>query len=511
MLLLLTHRRMVREQLKALLLQLAKEKPSETADDPRDISIIESAKSNVGDYKLKSHPNYIVPEDMHVNASQKKKQITLLHESVHYIKMGLNERALALKNLKQRIILNVSNDLKRINQINVLLSDEDGLASRSFSFRDDHLWNFKESESDNIDNRWKFSKEQLIEFESLLKKEASKRQKKDQNAFGGENDGDSTEESAKQLDAKAATKVNKSENEKEFDQTNSHLESTGINKIELAISQDDTISSDVQKFENDMQRNKLEYEKNILLKKIDAAIHTFDDALAELRDEKYKLLADLKKTDLKFKLMTKELNILSSFEEKERELNVRLLKCRTEKAQVVVDLTECQERLSSKLDEIQTWQEKDKRIMKEFDHIVGERNPFYEQLKRIFKRKIKRNANRSNVLNKRGEPPDADRRADANDSIDLNDDNSDDSSNDSDDESNELTTQDGTTGKSADDSCPKDCDNLIYEKVMELREKRLDQEEILAEFQKSVDELKHQNNLLQTKERSIDKKASATH
>lgn len=41
-----------------------------------------------------------------------------------------------------------------------------------------------------------------------------------------------------------------------------------------------------------------------------------------------------------------------------------------------------------------------------------------------------------------------------------------------------------------DDSCPPGCDISLYESVLGLRERRLDQEEILAEIQKTADELK---------------------
>merc|ERR1712228_550222 len=64
--------------------------------------------------------------------------------------------------------------------------------------------------------------------------------------------------------------------------------------------------------------------------------------------------------------------------------------------------------------------------------------------------------------------------------------------------------------KNEDDSCPKDCDNLIYEKVMELREKRLDQKEILNEFEKAVNELRQQNLLLILSEKQIDKNLNLT-
>merc|ERR1712228_747096 len=125
--------------------------------------------------------------------------------------------------------------------------------------------------------------------------------------------------------------------------------------------------------------------------RMNSTIFTFDAAVSELREEGHKLMNDLKLTDLKFLTLLKELELLSSFEETEILLNGKLLKNRTQKAQVVVDLTECQERLAAKLEEIHQWKQKDLKIQCEFDQIVGgERNHFYDELKKIFCRKIKR-------------------------------------------------------------------------------------------------------------------------
>lgn len=41
-----------------------------------------------------------------------------------------------------------------------------------------------------------------------------------------------------------------------------------------------------------------------------------------------------------------------------------------------------------------------------------------------------------------------------------------------------------------DDSCPPGCDATLYEHVIELRDKRLDQEEVLTDFQRVIDDLK---------------------
>ena len=53
--------------------------------------------------------------------------------------------------------------------------------------------------------------------------------------------------------------------------------------------------------------------------------------------------------------------------------------------------------------------------------------------------------------------------------------------------------------------CPPGCDPSLYEKVCELREKRLEQEEVYADFQKGVEALKKENDQLIKKEKVIDK------
>lgn len=63
---------------------------------------------------------------------------------------------------------------------------------------------------------------------------------------------------------------------------------------------------------------------------------TFDQAVSDLRQEKFKLTSDLKATDLKLLTQYHELQLLKGFEAKESELMVKLKRCRTDKAQVCV-------------------------------------------------------------------------------------------------------------------------------------------------------------------------------
>ena len=61
-------------------------KPDETYEDPKDIAAIRYATLHMGDYKLKSASNYIVPESDRVDADKKKRQIVLLRESINMLK-----------------------------------------------------------------------------------------------------------------------------------------------------------------------------------------------------------------------------------------------------------------------------------------------------------------------------------------------------------------------------------------------------------------------------------------
>merc|ERR1719204_1283520 len=97
-------RKAIRDKLKKQRVAMQKERPDENADDPKDVAAIKYAEDNQGDFKLKSDSNYVVPESQRVNAGQKRRQMVLLQESVNFIKMGLNERLLALRDLRKRIV-----------------------------------------------------------------------------------------------------------------------------------------------------------------------------------------------------------------------------------------------------------------------------------------------------------------------------------------------------------------------------------------------------------------------
>lgn len=117
--------------------------------------------------------------------------------------------------------------------------------------------------------------------------------------------------------------------------------------------------------------------------------------------------------------------------------------------------------------------------------MVGETNQFYDALLKIFKRKIKRSKKKD-------------------DDDDLSD--SDEESEYESDEDSEYDSEE----EEIDDTCPPGCEQQLYERVLELRDKKLDQEDILSEFQKAIDDLRKSNERQTTKERQIDKDLAQT-
>ena len=62
-----------------------KEKPSDDYEDPRDVAEIKYALEHMGDFKLKTAANYVVPEHLRMNTARKLVQLATLQEQVDEI------------------------------------------------------------------------------------------------------------------------------------------------------------------------------------------------------------------------------------------------------------------------------------------------------------------------------------------------------------------------------------------------------------------------------------------
>eukprot|EP00964_Phaeocystis_antarctica_P007983 scaffold4299_cov60-Phaeocystis_antarctica.AAC.1 len=82
-------------------------RPDATYEAPEDVAAIEVAETRMGNFSLKTDDDYVVPEAQRVNAQKKRRQLVLLDESIHAIKLGFNERVLALRDLKKRMLAHI--------------------------------------------------------------------------------------------------------------------------------------------------------------------------------------------------------------------------------------------------------------------------------------------------------------------------------------------------------------------------------------------------------------------
>lgn len=302
-------------------------------------------------------------------------------------------------------------------------------------------------------------------------------------AGSGDKGGDSEKERGSKAGAKILDGADGSANADKDVDLMTDVSSSHDERIELIP------KSAMEEAEEKMRKRLLQHERKKLKEKIEFAINTFDRAIAKLRREKLKLDADLKTTDLKMLTLYEELHLLREFEDTENRLVAKFKKAKAAKAQVVADMTDCEKQLAAKLSEIKAWKEKDIQVMNEFNLVVGgEKNPFYATLLKIFKKNVKRNKSK--------------KARDA----DLNDEDDSDADNDQYDSDDDGSDDESDTDEENDDACPDKCENSIYEKVLELREKRLEQEEIYMEFKKAVGELnKTYYDRHQGREKSIDK------
>jgi len=350
-----------------------------------------------------------------VNAEKKRREMVLLETSVYKIKMGFNERFLALRDLKTRIIEGVKDDAVRMAEIDQELSDLE---------LDGSLPTFEIDPSEFPETRMN----------------------------------PTSDDAADSADAAAGEPVAAAETAGSDDDEDDFVPE--MSELELA--------------EHDAHRRRLQHERASMLERVDQTVAAFDDALQALRRERFTLTADLKTTEMKLLLLFQELELLEAFELREVKLTERLGAKTKEKSDVLVAIDQCQEKLEGTKKRVDEILKEDAQILKELKALCGD-SPFYEQLFKTFKRKIKR------VKPK-----------------ELN----------GDDDSEEETESESDYDSDSDeeeeeeDVCPQGCSQELFDKVCALRERRLDQEEANAEVQKDILALKKENDTYISREKA---------
>ncbi|CAD7971385.1 unnamed protein product [Amoebophrya sp. A120] len=440
-------RRAARLARKQEMKKLEATKPGPNSDDPQDLDAIQLAKDTLGNYLLKTAPDYKVPENQRINAEKKRRQMFLLEESVHAIKMEFTQKVLALRDFKEEVKKSVKRDLIMLEQIGGSIADN--LKAMVVGKEATQMDEYPEK-------RFDYTEEELTDFAKTGRLFADE-------AGNGADSAPSHEFPT------------------EYDIRSVRLRKMQMRQRAITNPLSSSSSNPLAKMCIDEYERRTVYNRQQLEQQIREKIDGFDEAVCQLEKEKAKLESDLKNAQTKLLLLYEELQTLNDLEAEDAKLMQKSSKCKQDRLTIMAQIKECQDKLQEKRDEIENWRNEEQNLQAEFTDTVGETSPFLPVLLKLYKKKVKR---------KKKKAKDSDESGDSDEDSDDDDDDDDD---DSDEEEQE------------EDVCPQGCDMSVYESVLELRDKRLDMEDALLEIQKAVEELRRSHQKLLSDEKKIDK------
>ncbi|KAJ3126720.1 Cilia- and flagella-associated protein 44 [Nowakowskiella sp. JEL0407] len=473
-------RKLYRAERQAKYKKLLESKPDEKYEDPGDVAAIRYAENHLSDYKLKTGEKYIAPESERADADKKKREILLLKESFYTIKEQFNSQILRLREEKVSLVNYYNNSYNVMKEINEKLL-EFGVTLEPTPET------MKVEDCAFPENRYIITPEDIEQLKQQDLASATQPRNNVDDIMGAFGSGN--QESAPQ--PKETMVVADSNSEKVAPTTTTKDAAT--NEVVADDKKKLITKSGLEVREDDRKRKELIFERDMIKKRLNQRIVEFDDVLEILSKQRAHLEGELKFADMKLLLLYREWALLKEFEKHDNFLAEKLVAKKSEKNEIDSKIKECQEKLNAKKTEIEQIIRKEKEIQEEFKNsVIGENNKYEEFLIKIFRKKIKRtkkkvkndNANKSDEDN-----PDQDEtdetESETEDEMDYSD-------NDSDGSENEGEV---------DEVCASDLEVNLWNKVQNLRELKLDQEDILVEVQKA---LKKENDALIKKEKIND-------
>ncbi|KAK3541496.1 hypothetical protein QTP86_027240, partial [Hemibagrus guttatus] len=446
-------------------------KPSEDHEDPEDIRAIQLAKENLGDFKLKTAKDFIVPEHRRMNVEKKIAQMDELEEQIYQRKNQMNAHVLALRDSKVALVSQFRSHVRQLLAVQKLLPPEKHRPPPTTPT----LTSEETPERD------------LQYSRTTLERYAAAQAKMSQNGRD-----DVHEESRDVLEMMQQDGVEDTGTEEE------HTEEEGIHTEEEHIHSRENLSEleqeilEVEEIRNFYLQDKLIKQcflfshSRPLLMEMEEAVHAFDAQLHLLRREKSKLDVQLKLADLQHITLFQELLLLKESEKSEITLQERRNTYMQEERELRSKLEECKYQLEVKKRDIAKLHEREKMLVSTFQASLGENNKFADFLTRVFKKKIKRVKKKEKAGSNEEEE-------------DSEEDTDEESDWDSDEDDEGL---DGAGG--FDDSvCPPNCDPELFENTITLREHRLDLEELMHEEKMIADNLKKEYDSLTKKEKIV--------
>uniref|UniRef100_A0A2K6F7N6 Cilia- and flagella-associated protein 44 n=1 Tax=Propithecus coquereli TaxID=379532 RepID=A0A2K6F7N6_PROCO len=441
---------------------LYKSKPDDDFEDPKDLQAIKEAQVYMGDFNLKTAPDYKIPEHMRINAAKKEEELGHLDTLVHGKKRHMNKCILSLRDLKVAVI----------EEIQCLVQELKSIQSTLHSSKHIPIPQIPQIHPDEVpEKRFQYNEETLLNFkQEQMKKEDEKSPQVEQSGSGGSGGGFLKLSSGKDGDLTTRDSLSRSSKPSGF--------SLDIPKF-LEFEKAETTDVELEIMRRDEIKHV--YMQQYLVNRIKELIVTFDAELRVLRHQKLKLDIQMKLSDLHHITLFQEMLLLKNFEKQENILQERVNSLDKEEEFMQWKINETLKEMEEKKNEISKLQDQEKALYAGFQAAIGENNKFANFLMKVLKKKIKR-------VKKKEVERDADE---------------DEESEESSEEESSLESDEDESGSEDDvfdDSiCPTNCDVGLFEMALQLREKRLDIEEALVEEKKIVDNLKKEYDTLSKK------------
>ncbi|XP_041667527.1 cilia- and flagella-associated protein 44 [Cheilinus undulatus] len=440
--------------------ELFAEKPDENCEDPKDVQAIKEAKETIGDLKLKSDKDFTVPKHLRVNTEGKRAELMSLEDNVRQKQTEMNRRIVALRDSKVLLLSQLRAKMEQLIKIQQHLPVH---LHRSPPTLPSIL------PEETPEKRLQYSQDMLERYKVL----------RDQRLQTMVQDGDTN----------VLDQLEKEEEKKKTrEEETLSLSATSVSREEERTAGEE--GAELSELEEELQREeeiRRLYEQDSLLEEMEASVCHFDAELKLLRHQKLHLDWQLKMADLRQLTLYQELLLIQEFENREDSLQEKLNAHIKEEENITSKLEEFNEQLEQKRADITRLQEREKALFAAFQALLGLEHKFEEFLTKVLKEKIKRV--------KKKEPTGDEEEEEGSDE-----DSDEESDEDSDEDYDESSEEEGGLDTSV---CPPGCEQELFENTLQLRERRLDLEELMVEEKKSTEFLRRQCETLVKKEKSV--------
>ncbi|XP_061733169.1 cilia- and flagella-associated protein 44-like [Nerophis ophidion] len=427
--------------------KLYAEKPKKDCEDPQDVKAIIEAKENIGDLKLKTDENFTLPKHLRMSADRKKSEMTDLENNIREKQTEINREIWALRDSKFCVLSKLRATAQQLERVQSLLPPHLHRCPPHLpTIRPEEIPDMRQRCNRATLDRYRMLREQRFQCTDLDNQEVGllKELKKEVEVV----------EEVEEMEMLSSLAIEEEEEQEPEEEQEEHPSETN-------------------------KESKCLHIQDSLLEKMESLVHQFDKKhlmclkKAELLDWKLKL------GDLRQLTLYQELLLLKEVDKSEKVLQEKLNMHLKEENHLMSKLEECQEELELKHRDIAKVQEREKAVSKAFWASLADDKKFEEYLLKVFKKKMKRAKQKEAVGNTEG---DHDSAEDFEDYENWDDD--------------EEEDWDTPEGEAAVEECPQDCDPKLFEHVLQLRERRLDLEERLAEEKKRAEVLERECDTL---------------